>query len=414
MAKYLLKVQESLNRLGEWAIEKIPRIDNMQADTLVGVASSFPIKESMLLPINVQATHTIVESHICNIINKEQDWAIDIKVYLQAGTLPEDPKRAHKIWVQVACFTLIGDDLYRRSFGGLYLRCLTQPEIQYVLSELHEGICGNHSGGRTLAHRAHLQGYYWHTMKQDAEVDARKCYKCQMYAPVLNMPTETLNSVTSPWSFAQWGMDIVGPLPTAAGQKKFLLVATDYFSKWVEAEAYASIKDKDVTKFVWRNIVCRFGIPQTIIADNGLQFDSTTFKTFCSKLNIKNLYSTSRYPQSNEQAETTNKTLLSTLKKRLEKAKGRWVEKLLGILWAYRTTAGRPTGNTPFTLAYGVDAVIPTEIGMPTARTAVQGQRNEDMELMRHLDWADETREVAVVRMAAYQQKVAAYYNRKV
>lgn len=185
------------------------------------------------------------------------------------------------------------------------------------------------------------------------------------------MPAETLNSVTSPWSFAQWGMDIVGPLPTAATQKKFLLVATDYFSKWVEAEAYASIKDKDVTKFVWKNIVCRFRIPQTIIADNDPQFDSSTFKTFCLKIHIKNLYFMPRYPQSNGQAEATNKTLLSALKKRLEKSKGRWVKELPDVLWAYRTTHGRPTGNTPFVIAYGIDAVIPTEIGMPTARTVV-------------------------------------------
>ena len=94
-------------------------------------------------------------------------------------------------------------------------------------------------------------------------------------------------------------MDIVGPLPTAAVQKKFLLVATDYFSKWVETEAYASIKDKDVTKFVWKNIVCRFRIPQTIIADNDPQFDNSTFKTFCSKIHIKNLYFMPQYPQSN-------------------------------------------------------------------------------------------------------------------
>ena len=90
-------------------------------------------------------------------------------------------------------------------------------------------------------------------------------------------------------------MDIVGPLPTVAAQKKFLLVATDYFSKWVEAEAYASIKDKDVTKFVWKNIICRFGIPQAIIADNGPQFDSITLRNFCSELKIQNLYSTSCY-----------------------------------------------------------------------------------------------------------------------
>ena len=120
-------------------------------------------------------------------------------------------------------------------------------------------------------------------------------------------------------------MDIVGPLPAAPAQKKFLLVATDYFSKLVEAEAYASIKDKDVTKFVWKNIVCRFGIPQTITVDNGPQFDSITFRNFCSELNIRNSYSTPRYPQSNGQAEATNKTLITALKKRLEQAKGKWV-----------------------------------------------------------------------------------------
>ena len=118
-------------------------------------------------------------------------------------------------------------------------------------------------------------------------------------------------------------MDIVGPLPTATAQKKFLLVAIDYFSKWVEVEAYASIKDKDVKRFVWKNIVCRFGIPQAIIADNGPQFDSFAFKDFCAELHINNLYSTPRYPQGNGQAEATNKTLLSELKKRLEKAKGK-------------------------------------------------------------------------------------------
>ena len=136
-------------------------------------------------------------------------------------------------------------------------------------------------------------------MKKDVSAYVKKCDKCQRHAPVPHVPSKTLNPITSPWPFAQWGMDIVGPLPIAAAQKKFLLVATDYFSKWVEVEAYVSIKDKDVTKFVWKNIICRFGIPQAIIADNGPQFDSITFRNFCSKLKIQNLYSTPRYPQSN-------------------------------------------------------------------------------------------------------------------
>ena len=90
-------------------------------------------------------------------------------------------------------------------------------------------------------------------------------------------------------------MDIVGPLPAAAAQKKFLLVATNYFSKWIEVRTYASIKDKNVMKFVCKNIICRFEIPQTIIVDNGPQFDSIAFGTFCSELKIKNLYSTPQY-----------------------------------------------------------------------------------------------------------------------
>ena len=185
------------------------------------------------------------------------------------------------------------------------------------------------------------------------------------------MPFEVLNSITSPWPFTQWGMDIVGPLPVAAIQKKFLLVAINYFSKWIEVRTYASIKDKYVTKFVCKNIIFRFEIPQTIIADNGPQFDSIAFGTFCSELKIKNLYSTPQYSQSNGQTEATYKTLLSTLKKRLDKTKEKWVEKLPDVLWAYRMTPGQPTGNTLFALAYGMNAVIPTEIGMPTARTTM-------------------------------------------
>nr|CAN82529.1 hypothetical protein VITISV_028061 [Vitis vinifera] len=299
----------------------------------------------------------------------DQEWMYDITEYIRTGTLPGNLKQAHKVRVQAARFTLIGGHLYKRSFTGPYLRCLGQSEAQYVLAELHEGI-------------------YTTTY-------VKRCDKCQRYAPIPHMPSTTLKSISGPWPFAQWGMDIVGPLPAAPAQKKFLLVTTDYFSKWVEAETYASIKDKDVTKFVWKNIICRFGIPQTIIADNGPQFDSIAFRNFCSELNIRNSYSTPRYLQSNGQAEATNKTLITALKKRLELAKGKWVEELPGVLWAYRTTPGRLTGNTPFALAYGMDAVIPTEIG-------------------RNLDWTDEVRESAAIRMADYQQRASAHYNRKV
>ena len=258
------------------------------------------------------------------------------------------------------------------------------------MAKLHEGVCGNHIGGQTLAHRAHSQGYYWPTMKQDAEGYVKKCDRCQRHAPIPCMPSEILNLVMSHWSFMQWGMNIVGLLSAATAQKKFLLVATNYFSKWVEVEAYANIKDKDVSKFVWKNIICRFGISQVIVVDNEPQFDSIAFRTFLSKLKIKNPYSTPCYPQSNGQVEATNKTLISALKKMLKKTKRRWVDEPPGVLWTYKMTPGRPTWTTPFALVYGMDAVIPTEIGMPTTRTTIQGQRDEKQELERQLDWVDE------------------------
>ena len=171
--------------------------------------------------------------------------------------------------------------------------------------------------------------------------------------PILKSPLQDLVSISSPWPLAQWGIDIVGPLPTTPPQKKLLLVAIDYFSKWIVANAFSSIKDRDVTRFILKNIVCRFGIPRSIVFDNGPHFDSRVYQDFFQKLKIKNLYSTPRYPQSNGQVEASNKTLLTALKKRLDSAKGKWVEELPGVLWAYKTIARKPTDISPFSLTYG-------------------------------------------------------------
>ena len=133
-------------------------------------------------------------------------------------------------------------------------------------------------------------------MRADDTNYIKKCHRCQRLAPILKSPVQDLISILSPWPFSQWGIDIVGLLPTALIQKKLLLVATDYFSTCVEAEAFSSIKDRDVTQFIWKIIVCRFGIPRSIVSDNGPQFDSQVYRNFCHELKIKNLYSTPRYP----------------------------------------------------------------------------------------------------------------------
>ena len=109
----------------------------------------------------------------------------------------------------------------------------------------------------------------------------------------------------------------------------------DYFTKWVEAKPLANIRNVDVKKFIWKNIVTRFGVPRTLILDNGLQFDSKAIRKYCCDLGITNRYSTMAYPQDNGQAETVNKVIVSGLKKKLDNAKGKWVEKLSHVLWTY-------------------------------------------------------------------------------
>ena len=188
-------------------------------------------------------------------------------------------------------------------------------------------------------------------------------------------------------------------------------MAVDYFTKWAEVEALANIRDMNVKKFVWKNIVTRFGMLDSFISDNGLQFDSGAFCEFCSDLSIKNRYSTTAYPQSNSQAEATNKAIVNKLKKRLDGAKGRWAEKLPNVLWAYQTTSRRSIGETLFFLTFGAEAVISTEINLCSARVVEFAPTQNDRLLMESLDFLEEYREAVTIRLAEYQQKLAQRYN---
>ena len=170
----------------------------------------------------------------------------------------------------------------------------------------------------------------------------------------------------------------------------------------------------DVKKFVWKNIVTRFGIPHSLISGNGLQFDSKSFRRYCCELGITKRYSTPAYPQGNGQAKAVNKVIVSGLKKKLDDTKGRWVEELLHALWTYRTTLRRSIGETLFSMSYGVEAVIPIETGFPILRTQSFNSNNNDELLERSLDLIEERRESAMVQLAYYQYKLKQGYGAKV
>ena len=157
------------------------------------------------------------------------------------GTFPIDPNEASKLRARSARFTVHRGTLYKRGFSTPILKCVGKEDANYILREVHEGICGSHIGAQTLAGKTLRQGYYWPTMLKDTTKLVRKCKACQEHAKISHLPYEPLTSIMSPWPFQQWGLDILGPLPIGRGQCKFIIVAVDYFTKWAEAEPLATI-----------------------------------------------------------------------------------------------------------------------------------------------------------------------------
>ena len=176
----------------------------------------------------------------------------------------------------------------------------------------------------------------------------------------------------------------------------------------------ATIIKQNVRNFVWRSIICRFGILKALISDNGKQFDNQRFKNFCTKLRIKNHYSSLVHPQSNEQKEVTIRTLKTTLKTKLEDHKGKWVEYLPEVLWAYRSKRKFTTQETPFALAFGTEAVALVKVGLKSPRVKFASTERNEETLRLNLDLLEKKLEQALKRAEDYQRKTARYYDQKV
>ncbi|KAL0386316.1 UNVERIFIED_CONTAM: hypothetical protein Sradi_3025900 [Sesamum radiatum] len=202
------------------------------------------------------------------------------------------------------------------------------------------------------------------------------------------------------------------PLLHSLCQRKFLLVAMNYFTKWVEAEPLVRITEGELMKFIWKNIVCRFGIPRKIILDNGRQFQGRRIQEWFQGLRIKQRFTTVAHPRSNGQVEVTNHILVQGIKRRLERAGGNCKEQLTSVLWAYRTTPKGSTGESPFSLVYGTEAIIPAELGTPSHRIINFSEEYDRDLLKENLDLMQELREKAFVLMQRYKNTMINSYIR--
>ncbi|KAA3481367.1 RNA-directed DNA polymerase (Reverse transcriptase), Ribonuclease H [Gossypium australe] len=200
-------------------------------------------------------------------------------------------------------YVLDGEILYKRRKDQVLLRCADAIETKKILKEVHEGVYGTHANGFTMARQIIRFRYYWSTMEGDCINYAKRCHKCQIYGDKIHVPPSPLHVMTFPWSFSMWGMDVIGPIsPKALNGHRFIFVVIDYFTKWVEVASYIN-----VTKSAWRQPI-----------------------------------------------------------KTLKRSWGKWHEKLPFALNAYRTSVRTSTRATPFLSVYGMEAVLPIEVEIPS------------------------------------------------
>jgi transposase InsO family protein len=173
----------------------------------------------------------------------------------------------------------------------------------------------------------------------------------------------------------RWGLDLLGPLPAAQGNLKYVVVAVEYFSKWIEAEPLATITSVTVQKFFLQNIVCRFGVPKAITVDNGTQFDAETFKDFCDRIGTKIHFASVRHPESNGLVERANGIIMTGIMKLIfNQPRGKWPDELIKVVWSHNTTASRSTGFTPFKLLFSDEAITPEEAKTGLIRTTASAE----------------------------------------
>jgi transposase InsO family protein len=351
---------------------------------------------------------------VCSIQFSSDSWMSPVHTFLSMGYLSEDREKARRVQTQALQYKIENGILYRRCFLGPLLRCVDTDEAKTLVKEIHEGICGIQAGPRVVVPKIINAGYYWPGMHLTAIEEIRKCQSFQRHAPLMHRPRNDLIPVTSAWPFQKWGIDIVGPFQEAVGRVKFLIVAIDYFTKWVEAEPVASITALQVKKFPWKNIVCRYGIPLVLISDNGTQFADRKIQEWCEDLEIQQIFTSVAHLQGNGQVERANRSIVEGIKARLgEKGYG-WVDELPHVLWAHRTMHKTSNGETPYSLTYGSEALIPTEIKIPSHRKVSAKTVDNDQELRLNLELLEGRRQIAAIREAKYKAKLERYYNQRV
>ena len=410
--------------LDHFSIAHISRHDNWRANELAQQASGYHVDHGMFhisqKPMSCLANMGEAEPEPTDsATNKKSsagenhDWRKPIMDYLRdpSGRVDRTVRRmAFK-------YTIRDGGLYRRTVEDVLLKCLDEDQARVAMGEVHEGICGTHQSAPKMKWLLRRAGFYWPTMIND-------CFRyyngepCQKFGDVQLAPAAMLHPIIKPWPFRGWGLDFIGQIhPSSSKGHRFVLVATDYFTKWSEAVPLKNMTHTEVIQFITEHIIHRFGVPQTLTTDQGSSFMSHQVREFAESYNIKLLNSSPYYAQANGQAESSNKILIKLIKKKVEDNPRKWHELLSEALWAHRISRHGATKVTPYELVYGQEAVLPVEVNLNALRIAKQNDLSAVDFYNLMMDNIDEVVDKRLAALKAIERdklRVARAYNKKV
>jgi hypothetical protein len=244
------------------------------------------------------------------------------------------------------------------------------------------------------------------------------CEDCQKHGNVQLVPAAMLHPIIKPWPFRGWALDFIGKInPPSTKGHYFVVVATDYFTKWTEAIPHKNMTHKEAIGFITEHIIQRFCIPQTLTTDQGTSFVAKEVRDFVNSYGIKFLKSSPYYAQANGQAEYSNKILVKLIKKKIEDNPKTWHEVLSEALWAHRISRHRATKVSPFELVYCQEAILLVEVNLGAYRLVKQNDLSVDTYHALMVDNIDEVTDKRLGDLEATEKdkmRVARAYNKRV